>query len=980
MEIDRREFLKILGAGGATAALVGCSAEPPEKLIPYLIPPEDVVPGVAVWYATVCGECPSGCGMIVRTREGRAVKVEGNPSHPINQGRLCARGQATLQGLYNPDRIRQPLLRDRSGRLQPISWEEAESLMAARLADLRRRGEGDRVVFVAPLLTGSLGRLIDEWLEALGSKRRLVYEPFAYEPLRAANRIAFRQEAIPTYDIESAKVLVSFGADFLETWISPVSYSREFASFRAYREGRIGTFFYVGPRLSMTAANADRWIPIKPGTDHLLALGMTHLILAEGLASPLPPGERERIRTAVQSYTPERVAQRTEVPEGTVFRLARAFARGRPALALGGGLGNSTADAAAVNLLNYVVGAVGKTVRFGPNAGAGRAGAYRDLLGSVDAMMEGEVQALLLYNVNPLFTLPQAVRFREALRRVPFVVSFSSFMDETTAEAGLVLPDHTSLESWGDDAPRVGVHGLAQPAARPIFQTKQIGDTLLSLARRLGDPMARRFPSPDFHEYLREGWKRLHRRLAPDAPFETFWEKALRQGGVWEEIKTEEVGLSEAFFKFSFEEMTNEPAGPERFYLHLYPSLSHFDGRGANRPWLQELPDPMAQIVWDNWLEIHPATAQRLGIAEGDLVKVASPDGEVEAPAHLFEGVRPDVAAIPLGQGHTAFGRYAEGRGENPMRLLPSPPEPLSGGPAFHATRVTLTPTGKRHLLASPVGSDRQGERNIVQAVPLSGLGKEEIEKGEDGAPHALEMYPPHPHPEHRWGMVIDLNVCTGCSACVVACYAENNLPVVGKEQFAKGREMAWIRIERYFEGEPNRPESRFLPMLCQHCDHAPCEPVCPVYATYHTPEGLNAQVYNRCIGVRYCSNNCPYKVRRFNWFDSPWTEPLHLQLNPDVTVRSKGVMEKCTFCVQRIKEAEDRAKDEGRPVRDGEITPACAQTCPTRAIVFGDLKDPGSEVSKRARTPRRYRVLEHLNTKPAITYLKKILQDTEQV
>jgi molybdopterin-containing oxidoreductase family iron-sulfur binding subunit len=385
---------------------------------------------------------------------------------------------------------------------------------------------------------------------------------------------------------------------------------------------------------------------------------------------------------------------------------------------------------------------------------------------------------------------------------------------------------------------------------------------------------------------------------------------------------------------------------------------------------LQELPDSLTQIVWDNWIDVHPADAKRLGVGEGELLQVQSPLGTLELSAHVSGGVRLGTAAVAVGQGHSAFGRYAEGRGANPLPLLPAEPETASGGQPWIATKVLVTRTGRRRPLASTIGSDRPHGREIIQTIPLAevqGLGEPEKH------PHLLQMYPEHPHPEHRWGMTIDLNACIGCGACVTACYAENNIPVMGKVQVAKGREMSWIRVQRVDEGAPDYPEHRFLPMLCQQCDNAPCESVCPVYATYHNQEGLNVQVYNRCVGTRYCSNNCPYKVRRFNWFTAEWPEPLHLQLNPDVSVRSMGVMEKCTFCVQRIQGGKLQAKAEGRALHDGEIVPACAQTCPTRAIVFGDLKDLDSEVSRRSKDPRRYRVLEYLNTQPAITYLKKI-------
>ncbi len=975
MEVNRRDFLKVLSIGGA-AALTGCATQAPEKLIPYLIPVEEIIPGKATWYATVCRECPAGCGMLVRTREGRAVKVEGNPDHPVNRGRLCARGQAALQGLYNPDRIRRPLLKEASGGFRPVSWEEAEGWLVARLAELLKQGRGPGVTWITPHVTGSLDRLVDQWLKALGSTRRLRYEPFAYEPIKAANRLSFGREAIPTYDLESAEVILAFGADFLETWISPVMYAREFAAMRAYRDGRMGRFIFIGPRLSLTAANADRWIPARPGTEKLLALGMVRVILVEGLAKGLSPEEAGRIRRLVDRYDLKRVSEISRVEPEEVERLARIFAEGDPGLALGGGTAISdpqaTATLVAINLLNYATGNVGRTVRFGPISSLSRLSTYREMLDLIQAMEKGQVSALFFSEVNPLFTLPKTAGFEQALEKVPLVVSCSSFMDETTAKAHLVLPTSTPLESWGDHEPWEGVHGLMQPAMEPLFETKALGDLLLSLARRLGGPQAQVFKEESFYEYLRARWRELHQRLQPDVEFETFWIEALRRGGVFEEIPAQPVRLNVASLSRSLE--VPEPTGQAETFVFLpYPSLAHFDGRGANRPWLQELPDPMTQLTWDNWLEIHPEEAKRLGVEEGDLLKVKSPYGELELPAHLYAGVRRDVVAVPIGRGHPVYGEYTRklgATGTNPLVLLPKDPEPRSGGLPWLSTRVTLARTGRKRRLASVSGSDRQFDRGIAQIIPLAEL---QAEKAPQDEPKVRQMYPPHEHPEHRWGMTIDLNACIGCSACVVACYAENNIPVVGREQVARGREMAWIRIERYLEGPPGQPETRFIPMLCQHCDHAPCEPVCPVYATVHNPEGLNIQVYNRCVGTRYCSNNCPYKVRRFNWFTYQWPFPLNLQLNPDVTVREMGVMEKCTFCVQRITQGKAKAKEEGRPVRDGEIVPACAQTCPTRAIVFGDLMDPESEVSRLRRTPRRYRVLEHLNTQPAIVYLKKI-------
>ena len=966
MEIKRRDFLKILGVSGVTAAVSGCSSETSRTLIPYLIPENEVVPGQATWYATVCRECPAGCGVLAKTMEGRAVKVEGNPDHPVNQGRLCARGQASLQGLYNPDRIRQPLRRGADGNLQPVSWDEAERILAGRISELK--GQGDRLAFITPVMAGSLDRLIDLWLKSVGGGKRLRYEPLSYESLREANRIAFGVQEIPVYNLQNANFILSFGADFLETWLSPVEYARHFASMRAYRAGVMGRSVYVGPRLSLTGANSDEWIAVHPGNESFLALGMVNAILAEGLAEGLPAPELKGLQDIVAPHTPEAVAKQVGISADKIRVLARAFVKKHPSVALADAKSSNATDiCVAVNLLNYVAGNAGATVRFGAEAAMAQVSSYGSFQKLLREIEQGAISILFVAGVNPLFNLPEGKRLRERLGKIPFVVSFSSFPDETTESAQLVLPENTFFESWGDYEPWTGIRGLQQPVMEPLYDTRALGDILLLLSTRLQNN--EKLPWKNFYFYLRDQWKELYRRIKPDVDFETFWTESVRRGGNFQSVATKSVQLNPEVFKKSFQPPVFAGAG-DGFALIPYPTLAFYDGRMANRPWLQELPDPVSQIVWENWLEIHPSDAEKLGIKKNDLLQIQSPAGEIKLPARISKNVRPGIVAIPVGQGHSAFGRYAQGRGASPMSLLSAEPEADSGALIWYGTRVAVRQTGLKHMLASTSGNDRSHDRGIVQTISLAAL-QSGIEKKEH--PHLLRMYAEHHHDKHRWGMVIDLNACVGCSACVVACSAENNIPIMGKEEVAYGREMSWIRIQRYDEGTDERPDHHFIPMLCQNCDNAPCEPVCPVYATYHNPEGLNAQVYNRCVGTRYCSNNCPYKVRRFNWHTAQWPEPLNLQLNPNVTVREMGVMEKCTFCVQRIRGAELAAKEENRDLRDGEIVPACSQTCPTRAIVFGDLHDPESEVAKLAKNPRGYHVLEHLNTQPAITYLKKI-------
>ena len=1046
--VGRRTFLKVLGSAGPAAAAAACSPVPPERIIPFVVPPDDVVPGVATWYASVCGECPAGCGVRVRTREGRAVKVEGNPEHPVNRGGLCVRGQASLQGLYNPDRITGPHRRRvtdaAAGRsvLEPVAWDEAQQDLVGRLQALYEAGRGDRVALITPPLTGTLGELVSRWSAALGA-RWVRYEPFGYEAIRAANERVFGRREVPHYDFARAEMVVSFGADFLETFGSPAGFARDHAGARRVRDGRTTRFVQIEPRLSMTGAGADAWHAVAPHTEGLVAAAMVQVIVSEQRAQGVPAEEAARIGELVDGVSPEAVSGAAGLSADRIRELARAFSDpalgpGRT-LAVGGGVGvsgaNATAAQVAVSLLNHVAGNIGSTVDFDAAATPDPA-TWAEMQALAEAMRAGEIELAVVHDVNPVFAMPAAADFRGALAGVPFVAALSSQPDETTAEADLLLPVHTPLESWGDSNPRRGVWGLMQPTMRPVFDTRHVGDLLIEAARALGGDMTAFLPRRgDFYRYLRDAWEAMQpvpepvaqasatdpgtpaadpvapaagqvadagtpasgdpaapvadpnapvaepqEPAAAEAPppeppdFETWWADALRRGGVTLPVDPVEAALRPGVFDADLAAELGAPAPRRRLSLVAYPSLHFFDGRGANRPWLQEIPDPLLKTTWGTGIEMTPDTAEALGAEDGQLVTVASDHGQVDASVivnpHLAEG----VVAIAIGQGHTDFGRYATGRGVSPMALLDPVPEAPSGGVRWVGTGVDVTPRELSRPIPRLQRTFDQEGRDLAQAVSLAALAAGDVHPEE----HHFSLYPEHEHPVHRWGMAIDLDACNGCNACVAACYAENNVPVMGADRMRRGRTMSWLRIERFDEPRAGGggDDVRFLPMLCQHCDHAPCETVCPVYATYHTEEGLNAQIYNRCVGTRYCSNNCPYKVRRFNWFMPEFEAPLQLQLNPDVTARSDGVMEKCTFCVQRIQDGKERARDEDRPVRDGDVSPACAQSCPAQAIVFGDMNDPASRVTQLSADARAYHALSVFNTRPAVTYLKKVNRD----
>ena len=989
--LDRRKFLTVLGAaGGGALALSGCSTSRIEKLVPYLVQSEDQIPGIATWYASTCTECATGCGVHVRTREGRAVKLEGNPEHPVNKGKLCSRGQASLQGLYNPGRVRGPMARAADGSFKAITWDDAIGRLAAKIG-------GGKLAVISGAGRGTFSDLLADWTAALGG-RLVRWEPFDHEPLRAANKQVFGTDKLPSHDFAKARYILSFGADFLDTWLAPIENQRGFAESHGFAQGDVAPLVYAAPRMDLTGLNADEWLPVRPGTETALALAIASVVAADR-------GAPAALTAALAAHTPAVAAKETGLPADRIERIAKAFAAAQPSLAVAGGVAaqhaGSTELCAAVNILNYVAGNIGKTVDFGADLGAGDG--YGALADVAVAMEAGQVGVLLVHEANPVYATPRAAGFADKLKKVPFKVSTSMFLDETSSLCDLLLPQHHALERWDDAAPRAGVRGLMQPVMEPVFDTRNTGDVLLQVSRKAGGALAK-FNAPSYQAHLRARWDALAGEQG-QKDTEAFWRSALQHGGLFQQGPAPaQVSLAAAGVAYT------PPAfeGSGDFVLAAYPHSLLHDGRGANKPWLLENADPVTKITWQSWAEISPETAARLDVRDGEILRLTSPHGSVEVPAYVYPGIRSDVVAVPLGLGHTAYGAFAQGRGVNALDLL-GPPK--GGFVPYLSTRVQVAKTGGYRKLASIAGVPRQLGRGIADAIPLEaarkGLTLEEAYfeeghpehktyserevpalKGWSEKQHQLTLSGDYANEHPQWGMAIDLSRCTGCQACVTACYAENNIPTVGEGEIYKGREMTWMRIERYWEGGADGDggadspvKARFVPMLCQHCANAPCEPVCPVYAAYHTADGLNGQVYNRCVGTRYCANNCPYKVRYFNWYkynDMAWPEPLNLQLNPDVVVRARGVMEKCTFCIQRIRGAQNQARLEDRPLVDGEFTTACAQACPSDAIVFGNVRDPKSRVVAAKQNPRGYRVLEELNVRSAITYLAKVTLPAE--
>ncbi|MGD0586185.1 MAG: molybdopterin-dependent oxidoreductase [Oryzomonas sp.] len=730
--MKRRAFLQLSGMTAAGALLAGCQSKN-EKLIPFLVPPDEgVTPGLATWYASSCRFCPAGCGILVRVSEGRAKKVEGNPLHPVNRGKLCARGQAILQELYHPDRVAQPLKRTGargSGEFQRISWKEGLALLTGQLTSLQQKKATDHLALVTPQLRGTLSELTTAFMRSFGSPHQLSFDLLAPDWLRRANRLSFAQSSLPFYDIAETRYLLSFGADFVEHHLSPVQYSRAFGRMRQERDTVRGHFTYCGGRMSLTAASADRWMPARPGSEGALALAMARLILAEGLfdkeALAANGLRAEALLKGLAAYDLPRVAELTGLKEGQIAEVAREFATTRPALAMAGEAvafqTNGPEAVRAVQLLNLLAGNLNRPGGVYPDAGSpdGPENSLSELISMVERMQSGRIDVALVQG-DPLHAIPPATGFPQALAKVPFVVSFSSLLDDTALQADLILPDHAALESWGDMIPlagtREGVIGLIQPVVTPLFDSRQFPDVLLALAHELGGALAAALPQQSYQEMVKGA---LHKRLGfPESgAFEARWVELLRQGGLFETNNKQSKG-QEKGYRWVPGASLPEPAQPrfagdkQAFPLHLqvYPSVAFYDGRGAALPWLQQLPDPMTTVVWDSWVEINPQTAASLGISHGDLVEVASPQGALRLPAVIYPAIRPDMVAIPLGQGHRGMGRYATARGVNPLSLLVANIEGKDPQPAWNATRVRLTrisAKGELVTAGNPQGSFR---------------------------------------------------------------------------------------------------------------------------------------------------------------------------------------------------------------------------------------------------------------------------------
>jgi len=926
--VGRREFLKLMGASLALAGLTSCTSQPSDKIVPYSRAPEEVIPGKPMFFATTLTLGGCATGLLVESHEGRPTKIEGNPLHPGSLGSTDALAQASILTLYDPDRSKAVV---RTGT--PSTWNAFAAELGKQIESGRRPQGGGIRILTETVVSPTLGAQLKAVLAKFPAAKWHQFEPVTRDSARAGARLAFGEAVNTFYRVDKADVILSLGSDFLPTGPGAVRYARDFASRRHAQvlQDGMNRLYVIEATPSLTGAAADHRLVVRESELDLFARALATRLGIEAGAGSWQPSPR-------QTKWIQALAADLTVHRGS-------------SLVVAGDEQNPTLHLLA-HAMNRALGNVGQTVIYTDPIEAAPVDQAESLRQLVADMQGGAVETLLILGGNPVYTAPADVPFAEALNKVAFRAHLSLYEDETSTLCHWHLPEAHYLESWSDGRAYDGTVSIQQPLIAPLYDGRTAHEIVSVL---LAEPKWS-------YDVVQDHWRRERR---PD-DFDAFWRKALHDGVIADSALPAKVPPLKATLPIAYPAAA---AGELELVFRADPAA--WDGRFANNGWLQELPKPLSKLTWDNAALISPAAAERLGVKNEDVLELTYMSRSVKAPVWILPGQADGTVTLHLGYGRARAGRVGTGIGVNAYALR-------TAAAPWGGSGLTLKKTGERYRLATTQGHHTMEGRNLVRMASLNEF-KQHPDFVRNPSDHEVghepSFYPKFKYEGYAWGMAIDLNACTGCNACVVACQSENNSPVVGKDQVMMGREMHWIRVDRYYKGGLEDPETVHQPILCMQCENAPCEPVCPVGATVHSGEGLNDMVYNRCVGTRYCSNNCPYKVRHFNFlqYQDDQTPSLKLLRNPNVTVRSRGVMEKCTYCVQRINEARILAKTQDREITDGEVITACQAVCPSQAIVFGNINDPKSGVSQRKAHPLNYGLLTELNTKPRTTYLARL-------
>jgi len=950
--LSRRTFLKLMGASLALAGLSGCAAEPPrEKIVPYVNQPDPAItPGKPLFFATAMPMGGYGLGLLAESHIGRPTKVEGNPEHPASLGATNVFAQASVLSLYDPDRAQAV-----TNLGQISTWETFTGVLSGRMQQLQGNQGGGLRILTETITSPALGAQIKALLQQLPQAKWHQYDPAGDDNVREGSRLAFGQYANTIYNFAKADRVLALDANFLQEVPGHLRYAREFMGRREVREGQsdMNRLYVVESTPTITGAMADHRLPLRASQIEGFTRALAQALGVQAGAAEAPQG----------------------IPAGWIDAVVRDLQQRRGASIVIAGPGQPPAVHALAHAMNQALGNVGATVIYTQPVEVDPVNQLQSLRELAANIAAGTVDTLVIIESNPVFSAPADLNFADLIRKVPFTAHMSPYFDETGALSQWHVPQTHYLESWGDVRAFDGTVSIIQPLILPLYNGKSAYELLGAMSGNA---------SQSSYDIVRAYWQGQGRTQgsAQQGDFEQFWRQSVHDGIV-AGTAAAPLQVTANSANLAPQAASSQPQGSLEIIFR--PDSSVWDGRFANNAWLQELPRQLTTITWDNAAYISPATAQRLGYTNEDLVELRFDGRAVRAPIWIVPGHADDSVTLHMGYGRQRAGQVGTGVGANAYAIR------TSGAPWF-GTGLEVAGTGERYSLSTTQQHFSVEGRDLVREGTLEQFrqnpdfarnefdeflprGRPQQQAAAGGEEHNVpSLYPEYRYTGYAWGMAIDLNACIGCNACSIACQAENNIPVVGKEQVGRSREMHWLKVDVYNSGGLDNPDTVFQPRPCMHCEKAPCELVCPVAATVHDAEGLNTMVYNRCIGTRYCSNNCPYKVRRFNFLTYNQDIPvINLVHNPDVTVRARGVMEKCTYCIQRIEEARITAERETRTIRDGEVLTACQQVCPTNAIVFGNINDPNSQVSQLKGRPLHYGMLAELGTQPRTTYLARL-------
>ena len=966
--ISRRKFLALLGASAAIAGTACSDYRDKGEIVPYNVKSEEITIGKPNFYASTCTLCPNACGILIRTREGRPIKVDGNPDHPVNKGKICAKGQANTLNLYDPERLKTPLKKSGSG-FDEIKWKDADTEI---ISSLNSVGDKEIAVISHTIISPTAFKVLEDFKKKYPTAKIYSYELFNDSIKNSAWQKCYGTSFYPLLKWNEAKIIVSLESDFLGVENNRVETARLFSEGRDVDSKKFNRLYVIESNLSVTGINSDYRLRLRPEAQYEFILSLMNELKSKGIIN---------LSMDLSSYNLKSFSLKYNLKEKILNRLVSDLAKNKGKSIIDAGNSLPENVQIAVNLLNA---ALDNSQMFRTDSEKNvliDLVSLKDFDELINKINNDSVGAVIHLDCNPVYHLSLEFGYLKALDKVKTVISLSERENETTNSSNYVLPINHNFESWGDAKTRTGVISLQQPVIAPLNNTRQKEAILLTWIAGKSE----NFSENIYHKYLMDNWESsIFPILNSPIDFKRFWLGALHDGVVFPKDKT----VQSNSLNYNLSNLSTQVKKDFKGYsIVIKESYQIGDGRVAHNGWLQELPHPISKITWDNYAAVSESTCKNLGIEDNDMIEISVDNKKLVLPVFMQAGTADDVICIETGYGRKYSGIVANDVGFNVNILLSK----NGTQTPWIVSNVNVKKTGNTYQLASsqehhsfdiPRLQDLAKKRNIIQEGTVSEylknpkFFKENHKEGE-----LPSVYSPHPYDGLKWGMAIDLNKCLGCGDCVIACNVENNIPVVGKDQVLKSREMQWLRVDRYYSGTPDDPSVSVQLMLCQQCDQAPCENVCPVAATSHSPDGLNQMVYNRCVGTRYCSNNCPYKVRRFNFYnfrdhfrDSYQESPmLSLMQNPEVTVRSRGVMEKCTFCVQRIAEARAEAAHNKKELRGSDVTTACQDACGTNAIQFGDINDKDSEFYKYRNHELGYYVLEELNIKPNVTYIAKL-------